>query len=61
MLRVDPGRNAPLHASMLLLFAMLACFCLCNVALLRRWRWPGGFFVLALVALFVAQFAFGPP
>ena len=61
MLRVDPCRNAPMHASMLLLFAMLACFCLFNVALLRRWRWPGGFFVLALVALFVTRFALGPP
>lgn len=58
MLRVDPGSNAPMHASMLL-FAMVACFCLFNVALLRRW--PGRLFVLVLVALFVTRFAFGPP
>lgn len=61
MLRVDPGRNTPMHASMLLLFAMLACFCLFNIALLRRWRWPGRLFVFALVALFATRFAFGPP
>lgn len=59
--RVDPGRNPAMHASMLLLFAMLACFCLFNIALLRRWRWPGLAFVFALVALFATRFAFGPP
>ena len=61
LLRVDPGRNTAMHASMLLLFAMLSCFFLFNVALLRAWRWPGRLFVLALVALFATRFAFGPP
>jgi hypothetical protein len=51
--------NPGLHASMVLLFVFLACFCLFNVALLRRWKWPGLGFLGCLVSMFVMRIAFG--
>ena len=51
--------NPGLHASMVLLFVFLACFCLFNVALVRRWRWPGLGFLGCLVSMFVMRIAFG--
>lgn len=61
ILRDDLGGNPAMHVSMVLLFAMLASFSLFNIALHRRWRWPGLLFVASLVAMFVTRIAFGPP
>jgi hypothetical protein len=41
------------------LFFFLACFCVFNVALLRKWRWPGVLFIVSLVMLFVTRIMFG--
>lgn len=51
--------NGAMHASMVALFVFLASFFLFNVALGRRWRWPGLGFVLSFVALFVTRILFG--
>lgn len=58
---VDPPDtgNTAMWISMLALFFFLACFCLFNVAFLRRWRWPGVMFLISLVMLFVTRIAFG--
>ena len=58
--RPDPITNVPMHASVLALFACLACFFLFNVALHRKWRWPGIAFVLSFIALFATRILFGP-
>ncbi|MCL4691103.1 MAG: hypothetical protein KJ060_01115 [Candidatus Hydrogenedentes bacterium] len=58
---VDPPdtANTAMWISMLAVFFFLACFCLFNVAFLRRWRWPGVMFLISLVMLFVTRIAFG--
>ena len=58
--RPGPITNLPMHASILALFACLACFFLFNVALHRTWRWPGLAFVLSFVALFATRILLGP-
>jgi len=47
--------HAPTRACMVLVFIGLGCFSLFNVALARRWRWPGVLFVASFVALFAAR------
>ena len=53
--RLDAAIDAVMRASMALVFIGLGCFSLFNVALARRWRWPGVLFVASLVALFGAR------
>jgi len=52
--------NPAMQASMIAVFLFLACFSLFNVALGRRWRWPGICFALSFVGLFAARILFGP-
>jgi hypothetical protein len=52
--------NPVMQASMIAVFLFLACFSLFNVALGRRWRWPGVCFALSFVGLFAARILFGP-
>ena len=55
------GANDDLKAKMReALFVFLACFSLFNVALGRRWRWPGICFALSFAGLFAARILFGP-
>lgn len=49
-----------MRLSMVAVFVFLASFSLFNVALGRKWRWPGKLFVLSFVALFGARLFFGP-
>jgi hypothetical protein len=52
--------NPVMQASMIAVFIFLACFCMFNVALGRRWRWPGACFALSFAGLFAARILFGP-
>jgi hypothetical protein len=52
--------NTALRLSMVALFVFLASFSLFNVALGRKWRWPGVLFVISLVSLFATRIIFGP-
>jgi hypothetical protein len=52
--------NSVMQASVVALFLFVACFSLFNVALGRRWRWPGIGFALSFVGLFAARILFGP-
>jgi hypothetical protein len=52
--------NRAMHASMVAVFVFLACFFLFNVALGRKWKWPGLGFVASFVAVFVTRIALGP-
>ena len=52
--------NALLTSMMTLLFAALAAFFLCNVAMARRWKWPGLACIAAFVSMFVVRIATGP-
>jgi hypothetical protein len=54
------GANDAMRVTMAALFGFLAAFFLFNVALGRKWRWPGVMFAVSLVALFVTRLAFGP-
>jgi hypothetical protein len=58
---IDPPEagNLGMLISIQALFFFLACFCLFNVAFLRKWRWPGLLFVASLVMLFVTRILFG--
>ena len=51
--------NPAVKTSMIALFLFLACFSLFNIALGRRWRWPGICFALSFVGLFAARILFG--
>ncbi|MCI0414062.1 hypothetical protein L0222_14845 [bacterium] len=57
---VMPSKNLAMRASVLALFLFLGCFSLFNVALGRKWSWPGKFFFASLAALFVTRILFGP-
>jgi len=59
-LRSGPTDNLAMHVSFVVLLLSLACFWFFNVALLRRWRWPGIVFVASLICLFLARLLFGP-
>ena len=56
----QPVANGAMRASMIAVFLFLAAFFLFNVALHRRWRWPGLGFVASFVATFVTRILFGP-
>jgi hypothetical protein len=57
--RPDLTSNTPMWISMIAVFVFLAGFSLFNVGLGRTWRWPGRFFLVSLVALFVTRILFG--
>ena len=59
-LRDDLGTNTPMRWAMIALFIALACFALFNIALGRRWRWPGVAFVLCFFALLASRLLLGP-
>jgi predicted acyltransferase len=52
--------NPVMQACAIALFLFLACFSLFNVALGRRWRWPGICFALNFAGLFAARILVGP-
>lgn len=56
------GYDAGLHFrfAAAALFFFLACFCAFNITLLLKWKWPGRFFVLNFIGLFLARVLFGP-
>ena len=53
--RLDAAMDAAMRACMVLVFIGLGSFSLFNVALARRWRWPGVLFVASFIALFAAR------
>ena len=55
----DLTQNTAMRLSMVLLFVFLASFSLFNVALGRKWRWPGVLFVISFVSLFATRIIFG--
>lgn len=59
MLRPGRTTNLPMFACLIGVFGFLACFWLFNVALLRKWRWPGVMFAASFVGMFVARILFG--
>ena len=44
----------------LFMFGMLTCFCGFNIALFRKWKWPGRLLLLSLLLLFAVRIIFGP-
>lgn len=52
--------NPALRGSIVAVFLFLAAFALFNVALGRRWRWPGIGFLIAFVAVFATRILLGP-
>lgn len=56
------GYKAGLHFRLAgtILFFFLGCFCFFNIALFKRWGWPGRYFLYSLGALFVVRILFGP-
>jgi len=58
MFSYDAGLAFRLAA--IFLFAMLTCFCGFNIALFRKWKWPGRFLLLSLPLLFAVRIIFGP-
>jgi hypothetical protein len=58
MMGYDAGWHFRLAAAAMLFF--LACFCAFNITLLLKWRWPGKFFILSLIGLFLVRILFGP-
>lgn len=59
-LATDLTANTAMRFSMVAVFVFLAAFCLFNVALGRKWRWPGRLFVVSFVALFGTRLLLGP-
>jgi hypothetical protein len=59
-LKTDLTRNTAMHLSIVGLFVFLTSFSLFNVALGRKWRWPGVFFAISFVSLFATRIVFGP-
>jgi hypothetical protein len=55
----DLGGNSAMRASMIAMFVFLASFSLFNIALGRKWQWPGIGFVVSFVALFASRLIFG--
>ena len=56
----EPITNLPMLVSMIAFFVTFACFWLFNVAMKRRWRWPGLGTIMSFVALFATRILFGP-
>ncbi len=57
--RTQLRTNTPMWLSMIAVFGFLAAFCLFNVTLGRKWRWPGVLLIASFVALFFTRIAFG--
>jgi hypothetical protein len=55
----DLTNNTARRLSIVVLFVALGCFFLFNVALARKWLWPGLLFVVSFVSLFITRIAFG--
>lgn len=55
----DLTGNKPMWLSMIAVFVFLAAFCLFNVSLARKWRWPGLLFIVSFGALFATRILFG--
>ncbi len=55
------GFEAGLHFRLAgaVMFFFLACFCFFNIALFKRWGWPGRFFLFSFGGLFVVRILFG--
>ena len=51
--------NTAMYMSMIAMFVSLSCFSLFNIGMARPWKWPGIWFVLSFVSLFVTRIAFG--
>jgi hypothetical protein len=58
MMSFDASWHFRLFAMAMLFF--LACFCAFNITLLLKWRWPGKFFILSFIGLFLVRILFGP-
>jgi hypothetical protein len=58
MMGYDAGWHFRLAAAAMLFF--LACFCAFNITLLLKWRWPGKFFILSFIGLFLVRILLGP-
>ena len=56
----DLTANTAMRLSMVAVFVFLAAFFLFNVALGRKWRWPGMLFVVSFVSLFGTRLLLGP-
>jgi len=52
--------NVAVQSSIVALFLFLGCFSLFNIALGRKWGWPGKLFLLSLAAMFITRILFGP-
>ncbi len=52
--------NTPMRISFVALLVSMACFCLINVTLNRKSRWPARLFIATFVALILTRFLFGP-
>ncbi|MFZ5496117.1 MAG: hypothetical protein ACOZE5_12380 [Verrucomicrobiota bacterium] len=57
LFRLQGGLHLRLCAASM--FGLLAAFCLCNVCLLKKWRWPGVLFAISFGMLFVVRIVFG--
>jgi hypothetical protein len=60
MLTRDDPASPHMRLAMAALLAFFGLFWLFNVALMRRWRWPGILTLSSLVALIAARFVLGP-
>lgn len=49
----------PFRLAAMAVFVFMGCFCAFNVALYRKWRWPGRLFVVSFVGIFVVRIVFG--
>jgi hypothetical protein len=47
----NTGRHTAMSLSVVAMFVFLGCFFLLNVALARKWRWPGVLFAISFVSL----------
>ena len=56
---VDYNAGLPFRLAGAAIFICLACFCGFNIAMQRKWRWPGRCFVLSFVGIFVVRIIFG--
>ena len=53
-------QNIVMSASIVVMFAFLACFFFFNVALGRTWRWPAVMFVVSFAAVLGSRLLLGP-
>jgi hypothetical protein len=57
LFRVQGGAHLRFCAATM--FGLLGAFCLFNVCLLKKWRWPGVLFLASFGLLFVLRIVFG--